>query len=242
MRFLWLVALSARPASALAADGNTILADMDTAMNTAKDLQLSYEIIDRQKGRDERKLAMDIAIKGDMRVTEFTHPADMKGTRVFIQSQTQMYIYLPAYKKVRRIASHVTNQGFMGTTYSNDDLALNRFANKYDAKLLGETDAVWTLELSKKNDEAPYPKAKIEVDKKLRQPIRLEFYSDEGKHIKTETRKGFACEGNVCAPGELTMVDHRDSDHSSTLVRKKWKVNPGLPDSVFSKRYLQRGS
>ena len=224
-----------------ATDGNQVLKEMDASMNAAKDLSLTYELIDEQKGRTPRKMGMKVLIKGDMRITEFTAPADMKGTKVLVKSPTQMYIYMPAYKKVRRIASHVTNQGFMGMTYSNDDLALNRYGDKYQAKLLGEDQDVWRLEAKAKSKEAPYAKVLLTVDRKMKQPIKLEFYDDGGNLLKTETRKNFDCQGEVCAPGEMTMVDHRTDGHSSTLRRKSWKVNPGLSDRVFSKRYLQRG-
>ena len=30
-----------------------------------------------------------------------------------------MYVYLPAYNKIRRVASHASNQGFMGTMFSD---------------------------------------------------------------------------------------------------------------------------
>jgi outer membrane lipoprotein-sorting protein len=221
-------------------DPAQVMKDMDAAMNAYADLALTYEMIDKQPGRDDRKMSFDISIKGDKRFTEFTSPADMKGTKVLIVSQTQMYIYLPSYKKVRRIASHVTNQGFMGTAYSNDDMALSRFGDKYDAKLLGEDAATWSLEVTKKNDEAPYDKIKIVVDKKTHQPIKLEYFSEEGKHIKTETRTKFECHGKVCSPEVLEMTDLRTNGHSSKLIRRAWKVNPGLNDRVFSKRNLQQ--
>jgi outer membrane lipoprotein-sorting protein len=222
------------------ANVDQIVKDMDAAMNAYSDLALTYEMVDKQPGRDERRMIFEIAIRGDMRMTEFTAPADMKGTKVLIVSATQMYIYLPSYKKVRRIASHVTNQGFMGSAYSNDDMALNRFGNKFSAKLLGEDGETWSLEMTKKSDEAPYDKIRITLDKKLHQPRKLEFFSAEGKHIKTETRVKYDCEGKVCAPGELEMTDLRTDGHSSKLIRKQWKVNPGLSDRVFSKRNLQR--
>jgi outer membrane lipoprotein-sorting protein len=216
-----------------------VVKDMDAAMNAYQDLALTYEMVDKQSGRSERKMTFDISIKGDMRFTEFTAPADMKGTKVLIVSQTQMYVYLPSYKKVRRIASHVTNQGFMGTAYSNDDMALSRYGDKFSAKLLSEDANTWSLEMTKKSDEAPYDKIRLTVDKKLRQPIKLEYFNQEGKHIKTETRTGYQCEGKVCAPGTMEMTDHRTEGHSSKLIRRKWKVNPGLDDRVFSKRNLQ---
>lgn len=34
-----------------------------------------------------------------------------------------MYVYLPAFGKVRRIASHTKDQGFLGLTFSQDDMA-----------------------------------------------------------------------------------------------------------------------
>ncbi len=236
--FAGFLALSLAQANAQP-NADQIVKDMDAAMNAYRDLSLKYEMIDKQQGRDERKMMFDIDIKGEMRMTAFDAPADMKGTKVLIVSPTQMYIYLPSYKKVRRIASHVTNQGFMGSAYSNDDMALSRFGDKFSAKLLGEDDATWSLEMTKKNDDAPYAKIRLTVDKKLHQPIKLEYFNEEGTHIKTETRTKFDCEGNVCAPGEMEMTDHRSEGHSSTLIRRQWKVNPGLSDRVFSKRNLQ---
>jgi outer membrane lipoprotein-sorting protein len=221
-------------------DVDRIMKEMDAAMNAYDDLALTYEMVDKQAGRGERKLTFDIAMKGEKRFTEFVAPADMKGTKVLIMSPTQMYIYLPSFKKVRRIASHVTNQGFMGTAYSNDDMALSRFGDKYAAKILGQDAATWKLELTKKSDDAPYDKIVLTVDKKLRQPTELQYFNAEGKHIKTETRRNWSCEGKVCTPGELEMVDHRSNNHSSTLIRRRLKVNPGLDDRVFSKRNLQR--
>lgn len=232
------ITLAATPA--FAADGNQILKDVDAAMNAFDDMQLTYEMLDKQPGRDERKMAIEVFIKGEERLTEFTKPADMKGTKVLVKSATQMYVYVPAFRKVRRIASHVTNQGFMGMAYSNDDIALNRFTPKFTGKLLGEDDATWTVEAIAKDDDAPYAKIKIVVDKKLHQPLKLDYFNEDGKLIKTETRDKFDCEGKVCAPAEMKMVDHRADGHYTRMIRKSWKVNPSLSNRLFTKRALQR--
>ena len=63
-------------------------------------------------------------MKGEKRLTEFTDPPEMKGMRILILSPTRMYIYLPAYKKVRRVASHVSAQGLLGPAFASDDLAV----------------------------------------------------------------------------------------------------------------------
>lgn len=234
------LAMTLAASPAFAADGNQILKDVDAAMNAFEDMKLTYEMLDKQPGRDERKMAIEVFIKGDQRLTEFTKPADMKGTKVLVKSSTQMYVYVPAFRKVRRIASHVTNQGFMGMAYSNDDIALNRFTPQFTGKLLSEDDSTWTIEAKAKDGDAPYAKIKIVVDKKMHQPVKLDYFNEDGKLIKTETRKNFDCEGKVCSPGEMKMVDHRADGHYSRMILKTWKVNPGLSSRLFTKRALQR--
>src|SRR5258706_16469000 len=111
---------SGRAAHADAA-GDQLLAAMDEAMNRAATQSLVYEITNREPGKPDAKLALVVRTKGDKRLTELTSPADMKGTKVLVLSPTQMYVYLPAFGKVRRIASSVAGQGFMGMTYAQDD-------------------------------------------------------------------------------------------------------------------------
>lgn len=217
-----------------------LLEGVDVAINRADDQVLAYEMIDRKDGK-ERKLRLEVSIKGDKRLTAFEAPADLRGTKVLIVSPTQMYIYLPAYKKVRRIASHVTEQGFMGTTYSNDDLALTRYAPAYDAKLLDEDEEKATLALTKKaSSEAPYARIEMVVEKKRRLPLKMKYFDAANKHVKTETRSRYTCEGDICAPEVVSMQDHTDGDHISEMVRKSWKVNSGLSDRLFTKRSLAR--
>ncbi len=239
MNKLYLVlSMSLVAATASAESPQAILESVDVAVNQAKDQVLDYEMLDIKDGK-ERKLALEVYLKGEKRLTNFTAPADLAGTRVLIESDTKMYIYLPSYKKVRRIASHVTSQGFMGTTFSNDDLSLVYYAPKYDAKLLSESVEEYRLELRAKGD-APYKRIDLTVEKKRRLPVKIEYYGENGKVRKTEIRTDYTCEAKVCAPATVKMRDHTDGDHVTNLVRKKWKVNSGLKDRLFTKRSLAR--
>lgn len=231
------------PTPALAEDGKSVLEKMERAVKRYKDMVANFDVVDHEGGRADRKLAIEIKLKGDKRFTRFTAPADLKGTRVLVVSQTQMYIYLPAYKKVRRIASHVTSQGFMGTVFSSDDLALNTYTDKYTAKLVGTTDESFKLDCAAiAGGDAPYPRFEVDVRKKDFLPLEFRFFDDKGKHIKTEKREGYACKNdNICLAATQTMHDHRTPDRWSQLVRKEWKVNTGVSNRVFSKRNLARG-
>ncbi|MEE2901426.1 MAG: outer membrane lipoprotein-sorting protein [Myxococcota bacterium] len=214
---------------------------MDIAMSGADDQYMLYEIRDKQAGKDERVLGIEVTVKGAKRFTKFTAPSDVKGTKILVLSQTQMYVYLPSFKKIRRVASHVTRQGVMGTAFSNDDMALASFADKYDGSIESQDEKVWNLSLkAKEGTDAPYPTILVTVDKKLILPTKLQYHNEKGLKIKTETRTEYSCQGKACTAKVHKMTDHTKNEQVTSLTRKKWKVNQGVKDKIFSRRYLQR--
>ena len=225
------------PALADAA-GDGVLAQMDAAMNKAKTLTFDYEIVNLEPGKSERTMAMSVKLKGEKRFSEFSSPADMKGTKVLILSPTQMYVYLPAFGKVRRIASHTKDQGFLGLTFSQDDMATTRYSPLYGAAIASEDAAAWKLVLTpKQGQEAPYAKIEVTVTKDKKVPSELKYFSADGKNVKTEVRTGYSCEGDVCTPGELKMTDNTKGAWTK-LVAKTRKVNAEISDDVFTQRNL----
>jgi outer membrane lipoprotein-sorting protein len=220
--------------------GNKALAAVDAATNRAKTQLMEMDATVKSTDKADRKLALAVSLKGDKRLTEFLAPSDVKGTKVLVLSPTQMYIYLPAYKKVRRVASHVTDQGFMGMTFSQDDFSLSRYSPQYGATIAKDDGKTVKLTLTPKADQKPpYAKIEMTVEKARSLPLEIKYFNDAGTHLKTETRTSYSCEGDVCAPVELKMVDHTKGGLSTTMVRKSWKVNTDIPDSKFTQRALE---
>ncbi len=225
------------PAHADAA-GDAVLAKMDAAMNRAKTLQFDYEIVNKEANKDERTMAMSVKLKGEKRYTEFSAPADMKGTKVLILSATQMYVFLPAFGKVRRIASHTKDQGFLGLSFSQDVMATTKYGPEYTAAVASEDAASWKLVLTPKaGQETTYAKIEVTVGKDKKVPSELKYFNADGKNVKTEVRSGYSCEGDVCTPGELKMTDNVKGTWTK-LVAKTRKVNEEISDDVFSQRNL----
>lgn len=235
-----LAALLMIPTLAAAEDGPSVLAKMDESMSRATDQYFEYEVVNEESGRDPKVMELDVWIKGPMRLTEFQAPGDMKGTKALVRAHDQMYIYLPAYNKVRRVASSMTSGGFMGTTFSNDDISTVLYGPVYDAALQSEAETAWVLVLTPKADaKTAYGKLVMTVDRKYIQPAQIEYFNRKDQHIKTETRSGYSCEGEVCNAESMKMVDHTRGDASTELVRRTWKVNTGVGDDEFSVRNLQ---
>jgi len=226
------------PARADAA-GDAVLVQMDAAMNKAKTLKFDYEITNKEgPDKAEKTLAMKVLLKGEKRFTEFSAPADMKGTKVLILSPTQMYVYLPAFGKVRRIASHTKDQGFLGLSFSQDDMATTAYGPLYTAAILSEDAASWRLSLTPKPGvDAPYAKIEVTLTKDKKVPSELKYFTAEGKNVKTETRTGYSCEGDVCTPGELKMADNVKNAWTK-LTAKSREVNKDISDDVFTQRNL----
>jgi len=152
-----------------------------------------------------------------------------------------MFVYLPAYRKVRRVASHVRDQGFMGSAFSHDDMSVVTYGDKLAPKLKAEDRATWTVEATRKEgSDYRYPRLLIKVRKADHQPAELIYFNAAGVKVKTEKRTGFECIKEHCNPRVITLTDHARGV-TSTLTRKKWKVNTGVADSYFSVRALLRG-
>lgn len=222
------------------AAGDKAINAVDVATNKAKTQYIEFDATVKTPDKPDRNLKLNIWMKGELRLSEFTAPSDVKGTKVLVLSPTQMYIYLPAYKKVRRVASHVTDQGFMGMTFSQDDFSLTNYGRVYNGVVTSSDDKTVKITMTPKKDQKP-PYAKIEMtaEKARNLPLEIKYFNDAGKLLKTETRGSYTCEGDICNPGELKMVDHTKGGLSTVLTRKAWKANPEIPDSKFSKRALE---
>jgi len=231
--------------SAMAMDAVEMIAETDAAMNRAQDQIIDWKVVNQEPGKGDPKLmTFTSTVMGPKTLTSFSAPADLKGTRVLVLGRQQMYIFLPAYNKVRRVASHTTQQGFMGTTFSFDDMNTSRFGDIYNAKIVSEDGAKAVLELTPKAEgEAPYARVELTLDLKMFHPLEMKYYNEKDAHVKTETRSKYACneEHNVCLGGVLRMDDHTRDGAWTELQRVGWKLNTGVEEDVFSTRNLQRG-
>lgn len=228
-------------ASSPSAASDAMLKKVDDATNKWKTLDYHYDIVTQKKGSDPTKLVLRMRMRfsgeHNEQITEISQPADMKGTKVLIKSPTQMYIYLPAMKKIRRIASHVTDQPFLGTALSAEDMSVTRLAKYYSAKVSHDDGKIVTLALTAKSDEAPYPKIEMKIDKARSLPLELKKLNASGKLLKTERREDYSCQKGFCAPKKMTFINHAN-EMATVLVLTSSKVDGPLPDDIFTKRYL----
>ena len=159
---------------------------------------------------------------------KFLSPADVKGLAFLDLPDDIMYLYLPAFKKTRRIASHVKNTNFAGTDFTYDDMASVNFADDYVPESLGsrkekgmtvitgEKGKEWiekefdnyVLELTpKKGVKKDYSKLIMTVRKDNFYPVEIEFYAKDGKLRKVARSRKLEKEEGYWVAKEVEMSD-----------------------------------
>lgn len=238
--FLAIVAsLTIQAATALT--GDEVLLRAEQAMNAPKD-RVATEQMQLAKGNGQtRDRMIEIFQKGsDKRLLVFQSPADVKGVGFLSLSARRMYLYLPAFHKVRRIASSGTKENFAGTDFSYEDLSDTRFSENYTAVLQAQDEGKFRIALTPKpGAEVNYAQEIMWVDKQTFIPIRTEYYDADGSLVKVLTMREIEKIDGYWFPRRMTMKSIRD-DHTTTLEMIRIRHDTGLEDRFFTERNLKR--
>ncbi len=216
------------------------LKNIDKMIDPGKDMTAIANMVLISKNGKEEERKMKTYRKGEKKIFFFLKPAGVKGVTFLTLSDDQMYIYMPAFKKIRRIASSAKNENFMGTDMSYEDLAETSYSKKYTPKLVSETGDEAVLELiAKKGSDAAYSKLIITTQKKTWLRKSMELYNKSGKLIKKMNIKQSSIISGYPTPTEIVMKD-MSSGHSTKMIMDDVKYDSGLKDSLFSKRKIKR--
>jgi len=224
--------------------GQQVLDKLDKLATAPSDQYFVFDMTTYEKGKDPSTMVFEVTIKGTrFRLVRFLSPGDIKGTRMLVRSLSQMYIYLPAYRRVRRIASHVRDQGFMGSAYSYDEMAIVSYGDVFDCDLASETETHYKLKCKRKpGKEFHFPVMEMDILKGNHRPDQIRFFNEKGVKLKTDYRTKYECneDNSICNPLEMKLVDHTRGDIYTTMTCKKWKENTGVKDNFFTVRSLQK--
>jgi hypothetical protein len=228
---------------AFAGPGEDLLAKVEKALSNFSDQTTTFTVLNLKPGTSTPQSMEFIArVKGKKSFTEFLAPGDLKGTRVLALSPTEIYVYLPEFQKIRRVASSTTEQGFMGTVLTQQDMAPPQYIAMFDVANYEDagSNVVLTLK-AKPGVEVVYKTMKMTVRKDLSVPTRIDYLSESGGLVRTETRDGYQCQNGYCMFGTMMMVDHARGGAWTQLRPTSLKVNTGLVDDMFTQRTLQYG-
>ena len=226
-------------AQATPGDAAGILAQVDAAVNAPRDQSINMKLILIDKSGAEKVRELTMLQKGsDKRIGKFLSPADQKGIGFLSLPAGVMYIYLPAFKKTRRIASHVKNNKFAGTDFTYEDMEAKNYADFWDPGLLRTEDGKYVLELKPKDGtETDYSKIIVWVGIDNYFPSKFEYYDKRGKLTKTMTRDKVEKVNGYLTARESEMRDLL-SNHTTRMVITDVQFDIDIPNERFTERYL----
>lgn len=184
----------------------------------------------------------------------FTGPADVKG--VALQSvnydeaaakEDDQWMYLPAFRQVRRIAATDKRGSFMGSQFSYIDLDKLRVTD-YKQKIVGEEKVqdrncfvLERLPVSESvSNRTGYHKVRIWVDQETFVVVKQNFYDARGVMFKEFIAKKLEKIQNIWTVMHSEMKDIVNQ-RSSALIFSNVKYDAGLGDPLFQQNIMKTG-
>jgi len=211
--------------------------------------QTEMTLINASGQRSVRDLEMKTleGENGDKTISTFLSPADVKGTKTLTHEHTErdddQWLYLPALKRVKRIASRNKSGSFMGSEFSYEDIG-NQNYQKFTYS--GEAQEVDLNGIKcyksirvPKDDNSGYTKQIMWVDKEKFLLQKIEYYDRKKELLKTAIFSDHKQIEGVWRVGKIIMTNHQN-DKSTILIWKEDKIKAGLSDAEFNKRVLKQ--
>lgn len=189
-----------------------------------------------KKGLDEKSIIF------------FDKPSDVKGTALLNWSyddegkDDDQWLYLPALRKIKRIASSDKEKSFMGSDLTFDDMG-DRNIMHDEYKLIGKEDfnghSCFVVEMTPKDKKYMYSKKVKWIDDTEFVDYKIEFYNRKGRFLKRQLIEWKQID-KIWVVTKIS-VKNDQTGHSTVISINDLKLNTGLKESNFTKRKMESG-
>lgn len=256
MRILWLPLLLILPLTTQAATpeerGLEIATEVDRLDTGWHDFKAGMTMLLRNKQGEEslrnmRTQSLEVENDGDKTLIVFDRPPDVKGTALLSYSHKtgsdDQWLYLPALKRVKRIASKNKSGPFMGSEFAYEDLSSQEI-EKYTYKHIQDDQlndrAVFLIERNPVDPNSGYSYQRVWIDQERYIPLQIEYYDRKQSLLKTLVFRNYqAYLDRFWRADEMFMENHQ-TGKSTLLTWEQYEFRSGLEDDDFSKNSLKR--
>lgn len=246
-----LVMTLAFTASAMALTAQEVLQKVEDRYigNTSK-ANVQMDLVDKNGGVRERKLTISRRkIDGNNKdnFIHFVAPTDIRNTTYLVNEKNrdkQKWIYLPAFKKTRKIVAEDFGMAFVSSDFTYEDMddirADDYVASDLKEEKLGDVD-VYSISVSKKDSNTSYSKVIMKVCKNTFVVLRSEMYDKKApdKLIKEMTASKLEKIQDIWTPLEVMMKDLVKGT-STSLKTAKIAYDLPLGAEEFSQRNMEK--
>jgi len=206
-----------------------------------------------EKGKQKKMHRLEVFRVDDGKGTskqmvEFQAPADVRGTKFLSITQPdaedQMWLYLPAVGRERRIAGSAVQGQFMGTDFTFEEISMNENTWKaYTPALAADTridgNLCYVVRLTPKGSSSSYTAVVLYVWQDTSIPLRIEFFGKGGKLQKVMTFSDIKRTSKGVLQPNIIVLENASSGSVTTVKIIETDERP-ISDDVFSLRYLRK--
>ncbi len=183
---------------------------------------------------------------GDKTLITFDEPRDVKGTAFLSfthkEGQDDQWLFLPALKRVKRIASSNKSGPFVGSEFAYEDLT-SQEVEKYTYKYIGDAELeglkCFKIERYPVDPKSGYTRQVGWVDKEHYRVIRIDFYDRKAALLKTLAFSGYQQYlDKFWRADSLKMVNHQ-TGKATELLWKEYRFGNNFTERDFDQRSLQ---
>ncbi len=196
--------------------------------------------------RELRIRTLEVEGEGTRSLCIFDTPPDVKGTILLThthkQSDDDQWLFLPALRRIRRIAAQNKSGSFMGSEFSYEDIATQEL-EKYTYHWLRDESydgndcyVIERTPVDKAN--SGYSRQVAWLDKAHYRSWKVEYYDRKNDLLKTLTFKGYRKYlDHLWRAERMEMINHQTSK-STTLIWSDFAFGQGLNEIDFERHSL----
>jgi hypothetical protein len=242
--------------------------DRDTRRDSRAEMRMT--LYDRRGRARERALTLitlrgrsapgapKTAPDGDRLLIRFSFPNDIRGTSFLVwehpDAEDERFLYLPALGRVRRIAGAETQESFVGSDFTYEDIGGREF-DEYTYAFAGADaqNASWTpqaggaarpayrLESKRRDASAEFPRVVSLVLKDSFAVVHADVYNRRDEKQKVYTVRRLEQIEGVWTAMDAEMTNALEGTRTDLLI-DRIDYDVGLKEADFSRRELERGA
>lgn len=200
-----------------------------------------------QSLREIRVKSLEVRGDGDKSLTIFDSPADVRGTALLTFSKVEgaddQWIFLPAVKRVKRIASRSKSGPFMGSEFAYEDMSSFEVAKFQHRHLRDEQfneHSVHVVEQVPTDPYSGYSKVITYIDTDNLTLHKAEYYDRKGSLLKVLEASDYRQYKTRFWRAHRLYIHNHQTDKSTELLIEALTFDNGLSDADFNQAVLRR--
>ena len=177
----------------------------------------------------------------------FHEPADLRRMVFMVWTQRDedddRWLYMPAIDMLQRITGQQKRNSFAGSDFTYEDMT-GRYPELDTYVYLGEEvldgDTVDVMRGNPRNaDQVEFSYYEVYISRATKLPLKGVFYTPGGDKHRTLTLEEWEMIDGHPTPARQKAVNHRTGSTTDATMRDI-EYDLGMPENVFSERYLRR--